>query len=449
MSTILVIDDDESIRRTLDKVLRKENYTVLTASNGSEGIRVVAREHPAVVISDIRMPEMDGLEALQRIKGIDKSIAVIIITAHDDMQSTIKAMQHGAYDYIEKPLDIDRLLVTVRRALDAQKMSERLEALISESSQGYDLENVLIGRTPAMRDIYKRIGSVSTSKVTVLIQGESGTGKELIARAIHFNSQERSEPFIAVNCTALTETLLESELFGHMKGAFTGATSDKKGKFELGGEGTVFLDEIGEMSTNLQVKLLRVLQEREFERVGGEKTIPMNARVMAATNRDLTRLIQEGKFREDLYYRLKVVTIDVPPLRNRKEDIPLLVEHFLHEINTELHRKVMKVPGDVLELLIRHPWPGNVRELKNVLMQAVVLSLGDVLLKENILLHRLPVPSQQEQDSVRLSLAEMEKRHIKRVLDAVGWDKRKALEILSISKPTLYKKIELYDLKPD
>ncbi|MFQ5798507.1 MAG: sigma-54-dependent transcriptional regulator, partial [Bacteroidota bacterium] len=399
--------------------------------------------------SDIRMPGMDGLTALEKIKAIEKNSAVIIITAHDDMQSTIKAIQLGAYDYIEKPLEIERLLVTVRRALDAQRMSERLDALISESSGQYQLDNVLIGRTPAMREIYKKIGSVSSSKVTVLIQGESGTGKELIARAIHYNSRERNEPFIAVNCTALSETLLESELFGHVKGAFTGATGDKRGKFELAGEGTVFLDEIGEMSPHLQVKILRVLQEREFERVGGEKTIPMNARVIAATNRNLTKLVQEGKFRDDLYYRLNVVTIDVPPLRKRKEDIPLLVEHFLREINTELHRSVMKMPSEVMELLVSHSWPGSVRELKNVLTQAIVLSPGDVLLKENILLQRASLHTPPEEDASQMSLAEMERRQIKRVLDSVGWDKAKALEILGISKPTLYKKIERYDLKPD
>ncbi|MFQ5852630.1 MAG: sigma 54-interacting transcriptional regulator, partial [Candidatus Binatia bacterium] len=237
--------------------------------------------------------------------------------------------------------------------------------------------------------------------------------------------------------------------FGHVKGAFTGATGDKRGKFELAGEGTVFLDEIGEMSPHLQVKILRVLQEREFERVGGEKTIPMNARVIAATNRNLTKLVQEGKFRDDLYYRLNVVTIDVPPLRKRKEDIPLLVEHFLREINTELHRSVMKMPSEVMELLVSHSWPGSVRELKNVLTQAIVLSPGDVLLKENILLQRASLHTPPEEDASQMSLAEMERRQIKRVLDSVGWDKAKALEILGISKPTLYKKIERYDLKPD
>jgi transcriptional regulator with PAS, ATPase and Fis domain len=296
-----------------------------------------------------------------------------------------------------------------------------------------------------MKDVYKKIGQVSSSKVTVLISGESGTGKELVARSIHYSGITKNYPFVAVNCTALSETLLESELFGHVKGSFTGAMRDKKGKFELAGEGTIFLDEISEISPQLQVKLLRVLQAREFERVGGEVSIAMKARIIAATNKDLGALISEGKFREDLYYRLKVVDIEIPPLRKRSEDIPLLVNHFLGKINAELHKNVNKVPEDVMEMLKEHEWTGNVRELENTLMQAVVLTQGDVLLKENILVRKGEEPAQADY-SDSLSLSEVEKIHIKRVLGANNWNKQRTAEVLQISVPTLYSKMNQYKI---
>ena len=299
-----------------------------------------------------------------------------------------------------------------------------------------------------MKEVYKKIGQTSSSRVTVLIEGESGTGKELVARAIHYSGITKDNPFIPVNCTALTESLLESELFGHVKGSFTGSIRDKKGKFELAEKGTIFLDEISEISPNLQVQLLRVLQQKEFERVGGETLIPMKARIIAATNKDLHQLVQEGKFREDLYFRLKVVSINLPPLRKRLEDIPLLVSHFLIKINKELHKNVTKVPADVMEMLKNHYWVGNVRELENTLLQAVVLSSDDILNKENVLL-RKPEPGEIKEEVVKfITLAENERNHIKCILDAVQWDKNKAHKILGISLPTLYSKIETYKLSP-
>jgi DNA-binding NtrC family response regulator len=362
------------------------------------------------------------------------------MTGQDDMPTTVLAMQQGAYDYLTKPIDLERLKKILARLIETQELSEQLDLVRENEAEEYKLENILVGRSQQMREIYKTIGSVTMSRVTVLIEGESGTGKELIARAIHFNSPWKDEPFIAVNCTALVETLLESELFGHVKGSFTGAIGDKRGKFELAREGTIFLDEIGEIAPALQVKLLRVLQEREFERVGGEKTIPMNARIIAATNRNLIEEVAEGRFREDLYYRLNVVSIKVPPLRERKEDIPLLVNKLLRRINEELHTKVSKVSKHAMELILEHDWSGNVRELENVLTRAVVLSKSD-LIEESV----LPSASNRVEAEIKYdwnrSLADVEREHIRHVLEAVRGNRTEAARVLGISKPTLYAKI--------
>lgn len=445
---ILVIDDDLSIRKTLTSYLKKFDYKVFSAENGVEGIKIAKTEMPDLVLTDIKMPEADGFEVLKKVKEIDNRIHVIMMTAFDDMHSTVKAMQHGAYDYIEKPLEIDKLKNTILRALEDKKMSENLSSFISDDTDEFQIQNTLIGKAAAMKAVYKKIGQTCTSRVTVLIEGESGTGKELVARAIHYSGITEPKPFIPVNCTALSESLLESELFGHVRGAFTGSIRDKKGKFELADQGTIFLDEISEISPNLQVLLLRVLQQKEFERVGGESLIPMRARIIAATNKDLNQLVRDGKFREDLYFRLKVVSVALPPLRERLEDIPLLVSHFLAKINKELHKNVTKVPEDVMEMLKNNYWVGNVRELENTLLQAVVLSSDDILKKENVLL-RKPDPADKNNDDVKfITLAENERNHIKTILDAVQWDKNKAHKILGISLPTLYSKIENYKLSP-
>jgi DNA-binding NtrC family response regulator len=445
METILIIDDDESFGETLEIFLSDMKCRVLRANNGRAGLDIIEMEHPDLVITDYKMPILNGLEVLKRIKEIDLNIQVIMLTAFEDMDSTIKAMQLGAYDYVEK-LELERIKAITRRALESKKLSERLVTAISEDSSDYELENSLVGSTKAMKEIYKKIGKISSTRVNVLIQGESGTGKELITKIIHYTGITHNQPFIAVNCTALSESLLESELFGHVKGAFTGAIRDKKGKFELAEEGTIFLDEISEISANLQVKLLRVLQEREFERVGGELSIPMKARIVSASNKNLAEWVKQGKFREDLYYRLKVFTIEIPPLRERKEDIPKLVVHFLKKINKELHKNVWKVPYEVMEILQSHEWVGNVRELENTLLQAVVLAKGDVLEKEYILLKRDEIELEEAVDKSNLSLATIEKSHIKLVLDQVNWDKQVAAKVLGIAKTTLYNKIEAYGL---
>lgn len=446
MERILIIDDDDSIRETLTNLLTRLNYNVLLAPDGRAGVDIAKKEQPDLVISDLRMPQLDGIQVLEELQKYDSQVRVIIITAHDDMATTVQAMQRGAYDFIEKPIEMERLKVSIKRALENKKLSGKIEAIISDTAISYQGESTIIGRSQVMREVYKKIGQVSVNRVTVLIQGESGTGKELVAKSIHYGGITKEDPFVAVNCTAITESLLESELFGHEKGAFTGADRMKKGKFELAGEGTIFLDEISEMSPNLQVKLLRVLQEKEFERVGSESIIPMRARIITATNKDLAALVKQGKFREDLYFRLKVVSIELPPLRDRKEDIPLLVGHFLNKINVDLHKNVNKIPEEVMEHLKSYNWVGNVRELENTLMQAVVLTNGDVLLKENILI-RNAEPSDTEYRAGKLSLAEVEKRHIKYILDETSWNKPKAAEILKISLPTLYSKIENYGIK--
>ncbi len=452
MYKILIIDDDESSRESLSSYLTDIGYEILTAANGESGYNLFKKFNVDLIISDIKMPGMSGLDLLKKVKDYDNLAQVIIITAFDDMNSTISAMQLGAYDYIEKPIDIIRMTHTIKRALENRDMSIKLEYMArGESSSDFEFKNTLIGRTSLMREIYKKIGQASSSYITVLIQGESGTGKELIARIIHSSGITKDEPFIAINCTAIPENLLESELFGHVKGAFTDAIKDKKGKFELAGNGTIFLDEISEMSVNLQAKLLRVLQEKVFEKVGGESLIPMRARVIAATNSNLERLVTEKKFRQDLFYRLSVFTIYPPPLRERKEDIEMLIKFFLKKINILLHKNVNKVPDDVIKMLVNHDWYGNVRELENTLMQAVVMSKSDVLEKENILLKSLiPVPKALDinnADDGLMSLDDVEKVHIEKVLKTSSWNVMKACNILKVSKATLYRKMELYGLK--
>jgi len=447
MEKILIIDDDESTRESLSIFLQELNYETYTAENGVKGIELVKKILPDLVITDIKMPDIDGLEVLSRVKSIDELIQVIIITAFDDMGSTITAMQKGAYDYIEKPIDINRLKISVFRSLESRRLSRKLEVINTELGAENELNNTLVGKSRAMREIFKKIGQASATRVTVLIQGESGTGKELIAKIIHNSGITAGQPFVAINCTSLPETLLESELFGHVKGAFTDAIKDKRGKFELAGEGTIFLDEVSEMSFNLQAKLLRVLQEKEFERVGGEHTIPMKARVIAATNKDLEKLVSEGKFREDLFYRLSVFTIYTPPLRERKEDIEPLVKHLLEKINLTLHKNVRKVPQDVLAILKSHNWKGNVRELENTLMQAVVLSKGDVLEKENILLHKDDYNEEEETIGNFMSLAELEEKHIRAILNKTNWDITRACQILKIGRATIYRKIKEYGIE--
>jgi DNA-binding NtrC family response regulator len=450
VTRVLVVDDDRSIRRSLEKFLTGEGLDVITAADGPEAMRVAPGAD--VILLDLGLPGADGFEVLQQVRAAPHPPPVIVVTARDDMQSTVKAIQLGAYEYLVKPIDIDRLRLVVRRAAESRDAERTLGQFVARESESFQVGNI-IGKSAAIREVYKHIGAVSTGKASALLLGESGTGKELVAKAIHYASADRDKPFVAINCTAFAPGILESELFGHVKGAFTGAIGDKVGRFELAGTGTLFLDEIGELPLELQAKLLRVIQERTFERVGDGRPVPLRARIIAATHRDLTAMVERGEFREDLYYRLRVVEIRLPPLRDRPEDVPLLVEGLLAKINRELHKHVRAVAPDTMAALARYPWPGNVRELENALTRAVVLSQGEVLEARHLpMLGTLPAAAQATPAAARtaesdlLPLREMERRHVERVLASVAWNKRKACAVLEISRPTLDRKIDDFGL---
>lgn len=443
MKSILIIDDDALIRKTLAAHLAKQGFEVRSAEDGEAGLAAAAEAAPDVVLCDIRLPDIDGLEVLRRLKESGHPAAVVIMTAYDDMKTTVEAVKRGAFEYLVKPLDYVALDLTVDKAFQVRALEEKVSYLVQERSKEYQIDNI-IGRSAPMRDVFKLIGSVAGTRTNVLIQGESGTGKELVAKAIHYNSPLRDEPFIVINCSAIQDTLLESELFGHVKGAFTDAHCETKGKFEIAGRGTLFLDEIGDVSPGLQSKLLRVIETRDFMKVGGEKVLKTEARIIAATNHSLRSLIESGKFREDLYYRLKVVEIQLPALRDRKEDIPDLVAYLLEKINRELRKNVRKVPAEVMKWLSEMTWKGNVRELENALTRAVILAKGDVVLKEN-----LPLDAEDRKLFARAltSLEEVEKEYIGYVLTSVKGSKTRASQILQISRPTLDKKIKDYGLE--
>jgi two-component system response regulator AtoC len=445
---ILIIDDERPLLETLEMFLTEKGYTVGCAMSAKEGLKQSTAFDPHVIILDIRLPDMNGLDVLQELIHNGKK-NIIIITAFHDMDITIKAVKFGAFDYIPKPIDVEELDRVIDKALKSSSSARTAEAVFIDPSLSY-VEGKIIGKSRGMKEIFKAIGVLSENRITVLIEGETGTGKELIARAIHSNSPYREHPFRAISCSTIVGTLLESELFGHEKGAFTGASSSRKGKFELAGHGTIFLDEIEDIPLELQPKLLRFLQEKEFERLGGEEKIKSNAKVIAATNKDLWKMIQEGTFREDLYYRLSVAAIKVPPLRERKSDIPLLVEHILRKINFQLGRGVRKVEEGALKKMTEYDWPGNVRELENILTHAAINTQGEVILEELItpfLGKKLPnhrnsiaVPNREQ------SLNEIEKEHIIGILNQTHWHLGKACEILGISRPTLRHKLKAYEI---
>ena len=380
---ILVVDDEESIRFTLKKALEREGYGVVLAKDGEEGVRMALKVSVDLALLDVRLPRLDGLEALARIKEARPSLPVIMMTAYGTLPIAIEAMKRGAYDYITKPFDVEELSLLIGRAFEVQALAEEVSRLREGLKEQFDFGGV-VGQSQGMQEVFKLVGKVAQSDITVLILGESGTGKELIARAIHYHSRRLGRPFVAVNCAAIPKELLESELFGHEKGAFTGATSLKRGKFELAEGGTVFLDEVGDMDLSLQAKILRVLQEHEIERVGGEGPIPVDVRIIAASNQDLKVAVERKAFREDLFYRLNVVTIPLPPLRERKEDIPLLVDHFLKQYAKGQGEEPKVLSQEALELLYQHDWPGNVRELENVVKRACVLASTPLILSEHL-----------------------------------------------------------------
>ncbi len=442
MKTLLIIDDDPLIRKTLSSHFSKPDFEVLLAGDAGEGLRLYEEFLPDLVILDIRLPDIDGLEALKRIKEMNKKAIIVIITAYDDMKTTVEAIKSGAFEYLVKPLDYVELDLTIEKAFQVGSLEEKLSYMVEEKQREYTIDNI-IGRSTPMREVFKMIGSVVNNMANVLIQGESGTGKELCAKAIHYNSHFKDEPFIVINCSAISDTLLESELFGHVKGAFTDAICETKGKFEIAGKGTLFLDEIGDVSPNLQSKMLRVIETRDFMKVGGEKVLKTEARIIAATNQDLKQLIEQGKFREDLYYRLKVVEINLPSLRERKEDIEELVVYLLEKINRDMRRNVRKVPPPVMRKLSNLPWRGNVRELENALTRAVILAKGDIILEEN-----LPIDNGEQKlfPQQLVPLKEVEKNYIKHVIKHTKGAKTQASQILQISRPTLDKKLKDYNI---
>lgn len=445
--TILVCDDEKNIREGLGLALELDNYKVILAENGEVAWSLINKNDVDLVISDLRMEKMGGEELLKKIVASYPNLPVFILTGHGTIETAVNAMRDGAVDFFTKPVDLDRLLLMVKKSLKNKdlideniKIKEELAALKAKNRY-----SKMIGTSPKMKDLMEVISQVATSKASVLVTGESGVGKELVADAIHQLSPRRSGPFIKVHCAALTESLLESELFGHEKGSFTGATSTKKGRFELANGGTIFLDEIGEINLSTQIKILRVLQERQFERVGGEKTITVDVRVVTATNRDLIKEIEKGSFREDLFYRLNVVHLSVPPLRERKEDLPLLITSFLTQINEENGRSIKGFTDRAKNAIFNYDWPGNIRELRNCVEAAVVLTHNDLIDLEDL-------PEQVRKLSekpaiifeIGSSLAESEKQIIMGTLSYFKGNKTKSAEVLGIGRKTLHRKLEEY-----
>ncbi len=465
---ILVADDEESLRWVLQQALSAQGHDVETVDNGNEAWERLRSGRFDLALVDIRMPGMDGLSLLTRLREEGADTAVIVITAQNTMANAIEAMKRGAFDYVTKPFDLDELAILVQRAWETRRRTQELARLEEDHRRRFELGVEIVGATPVMQEIFKTIGRVAPTDATVLLQGESGTGKELIARAIHAHSRRWSGPFVALNCSAVPRDLLESELFGHERGAFTGAVEQRAGVFEAASGGTLFLDEIGDMPLELQVKLLRVVQEREFSRVGGREVIRADVRLIAATNQNLERAVQQGRFREDLYFRLNVVRIQVPPLRQRRADIPELVRYFLEKIRRELGTQVTAVSSEAMALLVEHPWPGNVRELENTLVRAAVLAPGPVLMPHDLHLGGSARPAAEDSGGqsveqavrARLSelfeqspppgprnlyawlLAQVEKPLLEFVLEKTDGNQLRAASLLGINRNTLHKKIQ-------
>jgi DNA-binding NtrC family response regulator len=440
--TILIVDDDPRIRESLSEALESEGWDVHVAESGETALSLVAEASPDILLSDVRMPGMSGLELLGLLRSRAPELDVLLMTAYEDLPTIVEAMKEGAADFLVKPLRLQQLRRVLQRVLEDR---EARGSGPGKPAPGEPVGNTggvtVVGRDPRMIEIYKMVGRVAGSRTNVVIRGESGTGKELVARWVHDASPWRSEPFVAINCTALPANLLESELFGHLKGSFTGATSDRKGRFELAGKGTIFLDEIGDTPLEFQAKLLRVLQEHEFYPVGAERPQRTEARVIAATHRNLERLVEEGSFREDLYYRLRVVEIRIPPLRERMEDLPPLADHLLRKVAEPSGARPRILSDEALRSLMMHDWPGNVRELENCLTRAAILAEGEVIRPEHLDLGAAGDPT----DGLG-TLDSAEGQHVARALETTSGNKRNAAEILGISRPRLDRLVEKHGL---
>ena len=444
---ILVVDDEEQMRDLLVKVLERKGYQMSVCGNGADALAFLEREPVDLVVTDVRMPGLSGMEALRAIKELNPEIVVIIMTAFGSIDQAVQAVKEGAYDYINKPFKIDEMLLTIEKALEERRLRHEVSALRQELRTRYHFEN-LIGKSRAMQEIFGLIEQVAGSRSTVMVYGKSGTGKELVAKAIHYNSPRASRAFVPVNCAAIPAELLESELFGHEKGSFTGAIATKVGKFELATGGSLFLDEVGSMRLDLQAKILRALQEREVERVGGTRTIKIDVRVIAATNRDLKKAVEEEAFREDLYYRLNVVPITLPDLKDRQEDIPLLANHFVQKFAQESNPAIREISKEAMAVLMSHAWPGNVRELENVIERAVTLGHGPAVLPADLPPHLAGGANPLERALAReATLEDLERDYIAMILQRTKGHQIRAATILGIDRRTLYRKIRRYGLK--
>ncbi len=450
-NAILVVDDDPAHRTMLKTLLGEWGYAVFEADDGQTAIARVRERFFDLIFMDVRMLKMSGIEALEKIKAYNPAIPIIIMTAFSSVEAAVEALKKGAYDYLTKPLDFDKLKLIIDRAMEHRQLKEENRMLRQILGHHFDRRNI-IGQSPVMIRLLETVAQVAPSGATVLITGESGTGKELIAGALHYNSHRKNGPFVKVNCAALTETLLESELFGHEKGAFTGAERRKEGCFVQAGGGSLFLDEVSEMTITMQVKLLRVLQEREVIRVGGETPLPVDVRVIGATNKNLEELVRQGNFREDLYYRLNVVGLGLPPLRCRREDIPLLMRHF-SDVFAERNRKTVKgLTPRAMDAILKHDWPGNVRELMNAVERGVVLTRGDYLDLADLRITPQPAESQtaggESRDTGAVPLEELEREAILRAVKTAGGNKSEAARRLGITRKTLHKKLKKYAADP-
>ena len=443
--TIMIVDDEQSVRQSLEAWFQDDGYTMLTAENAAEALKKLQEHQIDIILLDIKMPGMDGLALQDRIREFNKDVIIIIITAFATVDTAVRALKAGAFDYTTKPVDPDELSHLVRNAVDRIRLQRENTALRDSIDHLQFVDNI-IGESPEMQRVLEMVRTVAPTDSTVLILGESGTGKELIARAIHMNSRRKYFPIIPVNCGAIPESLMESELFGHEKGAFTGAQYRRKGKFEMARGGTLFLDEIGTLGMKSQVDLLRVLEDREFHRVGGERTVKADFRLICATNTNLEEAVKKGMFREDLYYRINVFTIHLPPLRDRLSDIPLLAKHFLHEHATAMNRDVGAISREAMDMLCAYEWPGNVRELENAIERAVVINKSGTITPDDLPLQMSGTPTQLDEENGG-SLADVERRHIKRMLNENNWNISRTAELLHIDRATLYNKIEKYGLK--
>ncbi|MDY6789650.1 MAG: sigma-54 dependent transcriptional regulator [Thermodesulfobacteriota bacterium] len=452
-SDILVVDDDSAHRTMLKTLLSGWQYNIIEADDGSTAIKQVKQRPFDLVLMDVRMLKVSGLEALDEIKAFNPAIPVIIMTAYSSLETAVEAIKKGAYDYLTKPLDFDKLKIIIKRAMEHIRLKEENRILKESLGRHFDRQNI-IGKSPAMINLLETVAQVAASEATVLINGESGTGKELIAGAIHFNSPRKDGPFVRINCAAITETLLESELFGHEKGAFTGADKRKDGRFVQAHKGSLFLDEVSEMSLAMQVKLLRVLQEREITRVGGDGAIKVDVRVIGATNRDLMTMITEGSFREDLFYRLNVISLDIPPLRKRRDDIVLLAQHFLQDFAAKNRKQIKGFTPKAIDHLIRYDWPGNVRELMNSVERAVVLARGEYIDRKNLAIMQTPLDWTVKSTPVledineMTTLEDMERRVVIKTLKAANGNKSESARRLGITRKTLHKKLKKYGIMP-